>query len=144
MSEEVMAIRGWAQNALNCAVTERNQKRKVSDYDRGRIAGIISAYQHVLVETAPTAVWRIPHSAFNLWIDNITTYAPLSVGDAIDIHFFCESNDMLSTDNIIETVIALGNVGLSRYQIKFVLGLNIVKRGGLLNRVKRGRRSRDE
>lgn len=52
MNEEIMATRGWVQNALKSAVDKRNKKRKVTDYDRGRIAGSISAYQHVLVETS--------------------------------------------------------------------------------------------
>lgn len=52
MNEEIMALRGWVQNALKDAVDARNQKRRVSKYDSGRISGNISAYQHVLVETS--------------------------------------------------------------------------------------------
>jgi hypothetical protein len=72
MNEQILAIREWAKNALECetkkAITLLHNKHVMTDYERGRMHGAISAYQHVLVETSPTSAWKVPYNAFNAWI----------------------------------------------------------------------------
>lgn len=121
MNEEIMHIRGWVHDALKCAVNERNKKQKVSEYDRGRIAGIISAYQQVMVETSPLQARKIQYNALERCVSNITINTPLRLTDAIGICHFCDINDMLSLDNTIDIVIALGNMDFDSYEIKAIL-----------------------
>lgn len=127
MNEEIMAIRSWVHDALKCAVNKRNEKQKVSEYDRGRIAGIISAYQHVMVETLPTSVWKKEYNDLNVWIRDITINTPLTISDAIRIYDFCDRNDLLKRYNVVERVIELGLEGHTQYDITNLLKLEALK-----------------
>jgi hypothetical protein len=143
MNEEILGIRGWVQNALEGAVNERNKRGAVSDYDRGRLAGTVSAYQHVLVETSPAAAWKIPYNAFEGWINDITASTSLTIGDAIMIYDFCDSNDLLKRHNIVERVIELGLEGRTQYDITNILKLEALREAQRI-RLRRGRRKYDE
>jgi hypothetical protein len=86
MNEEITNIRGWVQDALDSAVEEGNRDGRGSNYDRGRIAGIISAYQHVMIETSPTAAWKKPmeEETKRNKKENIPEWVTTAIVDAID------------------------------------------------------------
>jgi hypothetical protein len=144
MNEEIIAIRSWVRDALKSAVNARNKKQTVSEYDRGRIAGIIFAYQHVMVETSPTAAGNTPYSSFEEWISKITTHTSLTISDAMEIYHLCDSSDMLSMDYIMDTVIGLWRRGYDSYQIKSALELNAVRNEKWDNTIVQEQRKHDE
>jgi hypothetical protein len=148
MSEEIQAIRGWVWKALECktkkAIEQLHNKHFMTDYERGEVMGAISAYQHVLVETSPTSAWKIPMYSFDAWAMDISENTPLSIGAGMEIHNFCDSNDLLNMHNVLSIVIELGQRGYSQYDIKNILKHEAKRQGKGLRAKKWGRKEKNE
>jgi hypothetical protein len=133
MNEQILAIRGWVQNAVECetkkAIKQLHNKHFMTDYERGRMHGAISAYQHVLVETSPTSAWKVPYNAFNAWVTDICEHTALTAGEAIEIYNFCDSNDLLNMHNVLSIIIELGQQGHNQYDIINTLKDEAIRQG---------------
>jgi hypothetical protein len=148
MNEQIQAIRGWIRNALECetkkAIKQLHNKHFMTDYERGRTHGAISAYQHVLVETSPTSAWKVPYNAFNAWVTDICEHTALTAGEAIEIYNFCESNDLLNMHNVISIIIELGQEGHNLYDIINILKHEAIRQGKGFRAKKWRRKEKDE
>lgn len=129
MTEKIQAIRGWVKEALECetkkATKQLHNKHDMTDYERGRTHGAISAYQHVLVETSSSNAWKMPMYALDAWATDISENTPLSIGAGIQIYNFCDTNDLLNMHNLLSIIIELGQRGYSQYDI-----INMLKHEG--------------
>jgi hypothetical protein len=142
MNEEGVSIKVWVQGKFEDAIEQaaKGLEQGVSSYDHGELMGAVRAYHNVLVRLGPANTqktecnaspigWKAEYNVFNAWIDKICMHSPLTLGDAIDIYNFCDSNDLLKQQDIVENIITLGLRGHCRYDITNLLKLEALKGG---------------
>jgi hypothetical protein len=112
-------IKKYVEDALKNAerVAIEYRAHGVSDYNRGRVHGNISAYCNILNELQSCDKLKTECDIFDMWINDVCQASPLTAGGAIEIYMFCDREGIPITDALLRAVIQLSLRGKDRYEI---------------------------